>query len=155
MKLRTVISTIIWCITAISQLNGIESDCGKRLVQHRPLILGGKEAHKNSWPWHAALFHVDDGSDMAYKCGGTVLNSNSILTAAHCVHRNNEKIAPGNVLVHVGRHELKVFESSAQEFEVTDAVFPSSKTIFNFFSPYKTGVQHIGTSAVQRIGVQP
>lgn len=87
------------------------------LVNHNPLITYGFEtAH---WPWHAAVYHQGYKRLPEYKCGGTLINANSVLTAAHCISQNNEPIAPSKVLVSLGRLNLDVNESSAQSFEVT------------------------------------
>ena len=43
-------------------------------------IAGGSEAVVNSWPWIA---HIRFGLK---KCGGTILNEKTILTAAHCCY---------------------------------------------------------------------
>merc|ERR1719187_5756 len=43
-------------------------------------IVGGHEAGENQRPWQVALF-IDD----AWFCGGSLINENYVLTAAHCV----------------------------------------------------------------------
>jgi len=43
-------------------------------------IVGGQEAEKHKWKWQGALYHKGK-----YICGGTLLNNNMFLTAAHCV----------------------------------------------------------------------
>lgn len=44
-------------------------------------IVGGYPAQLSNWPWIVGL--VVDGSGL---CGGTLISSNWVLTAAHCVH---------------------------------------------------------------------
>jgi trypsin len=48
-------------------------------LQHAKLIVGGKEVPKFQYPWLVSLetsnFHI---------CGGTLLDANNVLTAAHC-----------------------------------------------------------------------
>lgn len=71
-----------------------------------------------SWHFrHAAIFHIEK-QKIAYKCGGTVLNSNTILTAAHCVYENNRPIISERVLVQLGKYNLKVAGGHTQEFQV-------------------------------------
>ena len=50
------------------------------------LILGGINATKNEFPWHAAIF-VRNASfpKWRYKCGGVLLSSTVVLTVAHCL----------------------------------------------------------------------
>ncbi|XP_045026749.1 LOW QUALITY PROTEIN: serine protease nudel [Daphnia magna] len=44
-------------------------------------VVGGRESNMGAWPWAVAI--IRDG---IFKCGGTLLDSNWILSAAHCFH---------------------------------------------------------------------
>ena len=55
--------------------------CGvPQVAQSR--VVGGKDANAHSWPWQIGLHH--NGS---FKCGGSVINTRWVVTAAHCVRR--------------------------------------------------------------------
>ena len=45
-------------------------------------VFGGVLAPPMEYPWHAALYHRDEGG--IYICGGSHLNDRYMLTAAHC-----------------------------------------------------------------------
>ena len=45
-------------------------------------IIGGVEAQANEFPFITAFFY-----DGGFQCGGSLLNANTVLTAAHCVDR--------------------------------------------------------------------
>ncbi|KAG8236448.1 hypothetical protein J437_LFUL016744 [Ladona fulva] len=66
-------------------------------------IFGGNRTKLNEMPWMALVaYSVRSGSP--FRCGGTVINSNYVLTAAHCV-----KFLPSNlrpVSVRLGEHNL-------------------------------------------------
>ena len=64
----------------------------------RNRIVGGQPATKNEYPWTVAL--VRNGQTKPF-CGGTLLSSKTILTAAHCKVYQNFQIK-----VHVGEHDV-------------------------------------------------
>jgi len=73
----------------------------KKLVMSR--IVGGKEAVKHSIPWQVGLVDLFGflGPDQPF-CGGTIIDSTHILTAAHCTrHRTASQIQ-----VLAGMHEV-------------------------------------------------
>lgn len=92
--------------------------CGRRLVNHQALITNGCQSKEGDWPWHVAIYHVGTNQDIAYKCGGSVLTPNSILTAAHCVFENGRPITPERVLVQLGKYNLRISGPNTQEFQV-------------------------------------
>jgi secreted trypsin-like serine protease len=60
------------------------SVCGQPNLWNPDRIVGGMEAKKNEFPWQAWLIMAQDGA--AYgACGGSLINNQWILTAAHCV----------------------------------------------------------------------
>ncbi|GAB0179010.1 coagulation factor X [Grus japonensis] len=57
-------------------------------------IVGGDECHLGECPWQAVLLN-EAGEEF---CGGTILNENFILTAAHCMNQSKElKVVVGEV----------------------------------------------------------
>ncbi|XP_058973764.2 transmembrane protease serine 6 isoform X1 [Pocillopora verrucosa] len=49
-------------------------------------IVGGQVASNRDWPWQVGLQTLTD--DFIF-CGGSLLNREWVLTAAHCIYRNN------------------------------------------------------------------
>ncbi|CAH1797561.1 unnamed protein product [Owenia fusiformis] len=71
--------------------------CGKSKLGHdTKYIVGGKEAQVGRWPWMADMY-----VNGRHSCGGSILNANWILTAAHCVARQN----PAYLKIRVGWHD--------------------------------------------------
>lgn len=106
----------------------VNFNCGRRLVNHEALIVNGYESKEGDWPWHASILHIDIDANVniQFKCGGTLLNSNSILTAAHCVYENDRPLVPDRVLIQLGRHNLKLAGTHSQEIEVIAVVLAVS-----------------------------
>lgn len=115
---RSVAVTLLLACTLI-QINGLQiptSSCGRLISDHKPLIRNSPLTSR--WPWHAAIYHLDDSPIPSYQCGGTVISSKSVLTAGHCVSLYNAPLDTAKVSVALGRFNLAVDESSSQAFEV-------------------------------------
>lgn len=50
----------------------------------KPRIVGGSEAREHSHPWQASL-QMKTSSGFSHICGASVISSNWLVTAAHCV----------------------------------------------------------------------
>ena len=79
----------IWIFDILISPSPTQPDDGDNLIPenvrcqgstiHAPnRIVGGDDAVKNSWPW---IVGVRMGG---YMCGGSILNDNHVMTAAHC-----------------------------------------------------------------------
>ena len=60
-------------------------------------IVGGESVQKRSWSWLVSLHYHNE-----YSCGGSILSSFWILTAAHCV----ANLHPANVIIRAGSNKL-------------------------------------------------
>uniref|UniRef100_A0A336LU43 CSON004787 protein n=1 Tax=Culicoides sonorensis TaxID=179676 RepID=A0A336LU43_CULSO len=91
--------------------------CGTRQVKQSAYITNGWEVRPGDYPWHAALFHKGSRSS-SYKCGGTLINKQTVITAAHCLYSNGRQIIPEKVSIQLGKHNLNVFDSNTVEYQV-------------------------------------
>lgn len=74
-------------------------ECGRRIDSIRgrlPKIVGGNEADPEDWGWQI-LLRVRG----TFNCGGSLINTEWILTAAHCINRNRK---PSDYSVRLGLH---------------------------------------------------
>ena len=44
----------------------------------------------NEFPWMAALVYEESNGEQKIACGGSLISSNVIMTAAHCIPSTNE-----------------------------------------------------------------
>jgi len=75
-------------------------------------IVGGTEVVPNSIPYQASLRRLrKDGTYKGF-CGGVVISTDHILTAAHCC--DHMKSSPSSYGVWVGKHNIRETESTEQ-----------------------------------------
>lgn len=117
-KMKSLNLTAVLLLFVLAQIEQTSSmACGRLLSKHNPL--GGDDndilVH---WPWLAAIFYHGDKPVPDFLCGGTVITSYTILTAAHCVARFNDTSEKAKISVSLGRLNLSAREGWAQSFEV-------------------------------------
>lgn len=62
-------------------------------------VVGGFESQRNAWPWMALLGKRERNGEINWFCGGSLINEQWILTAAHCV----DTIIPNTI--RLGEHD--------------------------------------------------
>ncbi len=84
-----------------------------------PDIVGGEEATPGEFPWQAFL---RIGS---YICGGSLIAPQWVMTAAHCVERDDapgQPVSPSTVTVYLGKHNIRQTEASQQTKSVAQVI---------------------------------
>ena len=65
---------------------GDQAICGRSFEDPSSRIVGGKAVDLGAYPWLANLGYRVRGSDKTkFSCGGSLISSRHVLTAAHCV----------------------------------------------------------------------
>ncbi|CAH1184636.1 unnamed protein product [Phyllotreta striolata] len=103
--------------TIINQIN--LPKCGTPTVIPTGLIVRGEETTRGQYPWHAALYRKE-GNSRKYICGGTLINDQYVLTAAHCTTAGVIAVNPNDLVVVLGKHALWVDEDGEQTFYPTN-----------------------------------
>ncbi|CAF2390343.1 unnamed protein product [Rotaria sp. Silwood2] len=112
------------------------TSCGKQKIAPRSSIsnriFGGTDAIPNSWPW--MIFYQEKrtcGTNTCYGlCGGTLINANYIITAAHCVGTRN----PSDITLVAGMHNMSSnTETTKRQFRTVQAIYvhPQYDTMTN------------------------
>lgn len=60
------------------------TSCGTQVFQPTLRIINGIQAINGSWPWLVGIFY-----NGRFRCGGSIISTDLILTAAHCVSNLN------------------------------------------------------------------
>jgi len=79
-----------------------------------PYIVNGDNAVLGAYPWQVSLQY-----EGRHGCGGTLISSEYVLTAAHCVER---KFPPGGLKVVLGLHDLGRLQGQPEEYDVESII---------------------------------
>lgn len=70
-----------------------------------PLVYGGDEIVQGDWPWVVRIYGKDRAV-LRLLGGGSLVNTRSVITAAHIVRRASAFRQPSEILVWLGRHNI-------------------------------------------------
>ncbi|XP_014088956.2 serine protease gd isoform X2 [Bactrocera oleae] len=61
---------------------------------------------RGAWPWLAAIY-VNNLTSLSYQCAGTLVSAHVVVSSAHCFHFQRQHHKASEVLVFLGRHNLR------------------------------------------------
>ena len=77
---------------------------------------------RGSWPWLAAIY-VNNLTTLAYQCSGTLISSHVIISAAHCFQLFKKLYTANEIVVFLGRHNLKNWNEEGSLAAPVDDIF--------------------------------
>ncbi|XP_073828322.1 gastrulation-defective isoform X2 [Musca autumnalis] len=92
------------------------ADTGTLTINELPSITRG------AWPWLAAVY-VNNLTSLAYQCGGTLISTRIVVSAAHCFQLFKKRYTANEVLVFLGRHNLKNWNEEGSLAAPVDDIF--------------------------------
>ncbi|XP_033826386.1 tryptase [Periophthalmus magnuspinnatus] len=91
-------ATCLWGVLSLflflTGASGQPDVCGSAPLNAKTKIVGGEDAIPGSWPWQCSLLRFG-----SHFCGGSLINDQWVLTAAHCFSSTNT----GGLTVALGR----------------------------------------------------
>ncbi|XP_036207762.1 chymotrypsin-C isoform X2 [Myotis myotis] len=108
--------------TVLAALLAYASSCGVPTFQPNlaTRVVGGENAVPHSWPWQISLQYLKDNT-WRHTCGGTLIASNFVLTAAHCISKSK------TYRVGLGKNNLAVDDEPGSLFVDVDTIFVHEK----------------------------
>ena len=79
---------LLFCVLKVALCSPLQPNCGKSKSQFPGTrIVGGRRAKEGEFPWQVSIGRISAVTGgIRHFCGGTILSSNTILTAAHCLN---------------------------------------------------------------------
>ncbi|KAF3703637.1 Chymotrypsin-like elastase family member 2A [Channa argus] len=110
---------MIWLLTFVSCIWLIGAEAPPNHYVRNPRVIGGHNAQPNTWRWQVSL-QYDSYNDGSYyhMCGGTIIDSSFIMTAAHCIL----SMQANQYRVVVGEYNLYKYEGSEQFIRVQQII---------------------------------
>ncbi|XP_056220632.1 chymotrypsin-like elastase family member 2A [Seriola aureovittata] len=106
---------MIWFVAFLSCIGLICAEAPFNHNVHNERVIGGHDAKPNTWRWQISL-QMDSYNDGSYYhlCGGTLIDSFFIMTAAHCIL----SMEASQYRVVVGEYNLYEYDGSEQFIRV-------------------------------------
>jgi len=89
--------------------------CNCGVPNRRTRTIGGVKTEANEYPWQVGLIY--EGKE-GIQCGGSLIDSKTVLTAAHCT----EGMDPNEIYVLVGEHDQEDSNDGQQKIQVQEVI---------------------------------
>ncbi|EHB11988.1 Chymotrypsin-C [Heterocephalus glaber] len=109
-------------IAVLAAVLAFASSCGvpSFLPNVSARVVGGDDAVAHSWPWQISLQYLKD-SEWRHTCGGSLISSQHVLTAAHCINKSL------TYRVALGKSDLTVADEAGSVIAGVDSIHVHEK----------------------------
>uniref|UniRef100_A0AAV3B5I1 pancreatic elastase n=2 Tax=Pyxicephalus adspersus TaxID=30357 RepID=A0AAV3B5I1_PYXAD len=118
-----------------------------RFANDNERVVGGTDAVKNSWPWQVSLQYLSGGY-WYHTCGGSLIRTNWVLTAAHCVDNG------ATFRVSLGDHNIYQNDGTEQVISVSKVIYHSRWNSMNLGNGFDIAVLRLAADATLNNAVQ-
>ncbi|XP_044032549.1 chymotrypsin-like elastase family member 2A isoform X2 [Siniperca chuatsi] len=110
---------MIWLVAFLSCIGLISAETPFNHYVHNQRVIGGHDAKPNTWKWQVSLQYDSYNDGLFYHmCGGSIIDSLYIMTAAHCILSMDASM----YRVAVGEYNLYKYDGSEQFIHVETIV---------------------------------
>lgn len=124
MKKFTAITSALFSVGAIAgpfhEIDYSQKDVEiKQAYEVEPYIIGGEDSAIESFPYYARLGQTDFATSFRDFCGGSILNNEYIITAAHCVDTiTTDQMTEFGIVVNNGSTEWFIYDEILKVSEI-------------------------------------
>ncbi|XP_074142111.1 chymotrypsinogen B-like [Sminthopsis crassicaudata] len=97
---------LLSCLAFVAAVSGCGVPDIKPILSNMLRIANGKNAVPGSWPWQVSLQRRG-----AHFCGGSIINKNWVVTAAHCKVKRTDRVV-------AGRHNMRSHRENIQVLKI-------------------------------------
>ncbi|KAL7742878.1 hypothetical protein ACLKA6_016243 [Drosophila palustris] len=77
---------------------------------------------RGAWPWLAAIY-VNNVTSLDFQCCGTLISARVVISSAHCFQMFNQRYTANELLVFLGRHNLKNWNEEGSLAAPVDGIY--------------------------------
>ena len=114
-------------------------------------IVGGQDSVQGTWPW---IVNIHAGG---YVCGGTLIEKNTVLTAAHCLFDGLSQIPASNISAAIGEFDLSSNPSTPRvtisKTYIHQGYNPNNSSSGNDIALLRLTNDHLATIPIQALSL--